>query len=200
MIDIAKNEIMNRMKKIREEMPEVFSVETSAVISKHLLGLECIKTAKTVMAYVAMPYEVKTDFIINTLLNMGKDVAVPVCVPASYELIASKILNLDELMPGHYGILEPKKEYLRPLEPSVLDIILVPGLAFDVYGNRIGHGKGYYDRFLSKVSPKALKIGLAFDFQVLSELPVDHYDIPMDCIITERGMIQTHKYATAYKK
>ncbi|NLV99599.1 MAG: 5-formyltetrahydrofolate cyclo-ligase [Clostridiales bacterium] len=178
------------MKKLREEMPMDVLVEKSISISEYLLGLECIKAAKTIMAYVDMPKEVKTDIIINTLLNMGKDVAVPVCVPASYELIASKILSLDELKSGHYGILEPKKEYLRPMAPDTFDVILVPGSAFDVYGNRIGHGKGYYDRFLSKVPQETLKIGLAFDYQILPRLPVEHYDIPVNCIITERGIIQ----------
>lgn len=190
MILLAKNGIRNRMKKLREEMPMDVLVEKSISISEYLLGLECIKAAKTIMAYVDMPKEVKTDIIINTLLNMGKDVAVPVCVPASYELIASKILSLDELKSGHYGILEPKKEYLRPMAPDTFDVILVPGSAFDVYGNRIGHGKGYYDRFLSKVPQETLKIGLAFDFQILPRLPVEHYDIPVNCIITERGIIQ----------
>ncbi|MGI6188478.1 MAG: 5-formyltetrahydrofolate cyclo-ligase [Caldicoprobacteraceae bacterium] len=190
MILLAKNGIRNRMKKLREEMPMDVLVEKSISISEYLLGLECIKAAKTIMAYVDMPKEVKTDIIINTLLNMGKDVAVPVCVPASYELIASKILSLDELKSGHYGILEPKKEYLRPMAPDTFDVILVPGSAFDVYGNRIGHGKGYYDRFLSKVPQETLKIGLAFDYQILPRLPVEHYDIPVNCIITERGIIQ----------
>ena len=190
MILLAKNGIRNRMKKLREEMPMDVLVEKSISISEYLLGLECIKAAKTIMAYVDMPKEVKTDIIINTLLNMGKDVAVPVCVPASYELIASKILSIDDLKSGHYGILEPKKEYLRPMAPDTFDVILVPGSAFDVYGNRIGHGKGYYDRFLSKVPQETLKIGLAFDYQILPRLPVEHYDIPVNCIITERGIIQ----------
>ena len=188
MILLAKNGIRNRMKKLREEMPMDVLVEKSISISEYLLGLECIKAAKTIMAYVDMPKEVKTDIIINTLLNMGKDVAVPVCVPASYELIASKILSLDELKSGHYGILEPKKEYSAD-GPDTLTLF-VPGSAFDVYGNRIGHGKGYYDRFLSKVPQETLKIGLAFDYQILPRLPVEHYDIPVNCIITERGIIQ----------
>ena len=190
MILLAKNGIRNRMKKLREEMPMDVLVEKSISISEYLLGLECIKAAKTIMAYVDMPKEVKTDIIINTLLNMGKDVAVPVCVPASYELIASKILSLDEFKSVHYRGLEPQTEYLRPMAPDTFDVILVPGSAFDVYGNRIGHGKGYYDRFLSKVPQETLKIGLAFDYQILPRLPVEHYDIPVNCIITERGIIQ----------
>ena len=189
MLDIAKHDVRVKMKKLREEMPESAILEKSITISEHLFELECIKTAKTVMAYVDMPGEVKTDYIIKKLLNMGKDVAVPVCVPSTYELIASKILDLNELIPGHYGILEPKREYLRPMDPSTLDIILIPGLAFDIYGNRIGHGKGYYDRFLTKISLKTLKIGLAFSTQILAKVPVDHYDVPMNCIITEEGII-----------
>ena len=189
MILLAKNGIRNRMKTKRRNADGCISRKEH----KHIrvsVGTGMHKSCKTIMAYVDMPKEVKTDIIINTLLNMGKDVAVPVCVPASYELIASKILSLDELKSGHYGILEPKKEYLRPMAPDTFDVILVPGSAFDVYGNRIGHGKGYYDRFLSKVPQETLKIGLAFDYQILPRLPVEHYDIPVNCIITERGIIK----------
>jgi 5-formyltetrahydrofolate cyclo-ligase len=185
----TQNDIRKAMRKQRRAMPESAVLEKSTLISEYLFSMEYIKDAETVMTYVDMPGEVKTVQIIKKLLKMGKSVAVPLCVPHTSQLIASEILSVEELITGHFGILEPKKENIRPIEPYKLDIVLVPGVAFDIYGNRIGHGKGYYDRFLIKTSRSTLKIGLAFDYQVMDfNIPVDNHDIPMDLVITESGI------------
>ncbi|MFO7153496.1 MAG: 5-formyltetrahydrofolate cyclo-ligase [Caldicoprobacter oshimai] len=185
---VTKEDIRRMMARRRKEMGQQEIDEKSVRIAEFLLSLDFIKNSQTIMAYVNMPGEVRTEKIIEDLLKAGKTVVVPVCITQTVDLLASQIKGLDELVAGHYGILEPKKEYIRPVDPSILEVIIVPGLAFDIHGNRIGHGKGYYDRFLMKVPPFAKKVGLAFDFQVMPSVPVCHFDVPMDLIITESGI------------
>lgn len=185
---VTKEDIRRVMLKRRREMSQEEIDEKSKRIAEVLLSLDFIQNSQTFMVYVNMPGEVRTERIIEDLLKAGKTVAVPVCIPKTVELLASEIKGLDELMPGHYGILEPRKELIRPVDPKILEVIIVPGIAFDIRGNRIGHGKGYYDRFLRKVPPFAKKVGLAFEFQVMPNVPVCHFDVPMDMIITENGI------------
>jgi len=185
---VTKEDVRRIMLKRRREMSREEIDCKSQRIAEILLSLDLIKNNKTIMVYVNMPGEVRTEKIIHDLLKAGKTVVVPVCIPQKVDLLASEIKGLHELVPGHYGILEPKEEFIRPVDPGILEIIIVPGIAFDMHGNRIGHGKGYYDRFLMKVPPFAKKIGLAFDFQMMHRVPVCHFDVPMDLIITESGV------------
>jgi 5-formyltetrahydrofolate cyclo-ligase len=185
---VAKEDIRRIMLRRRREMSQEEIDEKSGRIAEILFSLDFIQNSQTIMVYVNMPGEVRTEKIIQGLLKAGKTVVVPVCIPKTVDLLASEIKGLDELVPGHYGILEPKKEFIRPVDPSTLEVIIVPGLAFDIHGNRIGHGKGYYDRFLMKVPPFAKKVGLAFNFQVMPSVPICHFDVPMDLIITESGI------------
>ena len=94
-----------------------------------------------------------------------------------------------DLFPGFKGIREPDPDSLRQLSADDLDLIIVPGVAFDSSGNRLGMGKGYYDRFLKHLRPSALKIALAFENQIVASIPWDDNDIKMDMIITEERVI-----------
>jgi 5-formyltetrahydrofolate cyclo-ligase len=99
-----------------------------------------------------------------------------------------KIDSFEDLEPGTMGILEPIKKR-SIIDAHKLDIILVPGVAFDRKGNRVGYGLAYYDRFLKKFSPSTVKIALAYDFQVVSDIPCEKHDQVVDIIITEREII-----------
>jgi 5-formyltetrahydrofolate cyclo-ligase len=92
-------------------------------------------------------------------------------------------------MPGVFGILEPRKESARIFNPEEIDLVIVPGVAFDEHRNRIGFGAGFYDRFLESVRPSCAKIGIAFEFQIYDEVPVEEHDIPLDLVITEKRTI-----------
>ena len=141
------------------------------------------------MSYVNIGKEVNTRNIIERLLLDEKKVSVPICVTETTELIASQIYDMAELTSSQFGLLEPKADFIRKLNPKEIEVVLVPGLAFDRRGNRLGYGKGYYDGFLIKLSPNALKIGLAYNFQLMDEVPIDNHDIPLDIIITEKEII-----------
>jgi len=135
------------------------------------------------------PGEVETITLIRNALAQGKRVCVPVIEPGNEDLYTVEIDNLDNLVSGHFGILEPaaNENHIRRID-SPWDLAVVPGVAFDRFGHRIGFGKGYYDRFLARA--KAPKLALAFSFQVVSPFETLPYDVRMDLILTEKETIE----------
>lgn len=140
--------------------------------------------ARVVGLYVAFRSEISTRPLLELAVREGKSVAAPRVVgdDLHYHLVAS----FDTLKPGAFGIPEPP-----PATPVTPDLILVPGLAFDASGARLGYGRGYFDRLLTKF-PGA-SIGLAFDFQVLARLPQDTHDVPVDIVATEARLVRGKK-------
>jgi len=150
------------------------------------------RNSQNIMFYVATRSEVQTEEMIKMSIKMGKNVFVPIILPECLNLAPSKIFDFDsELEKGKKGILEPKKEYYRLFPPEDIDLIIIPGVAFDLNGNRIGRGFGYYDNFLRKVHPSAKIIALAFEMQVVKKIPNDKNDIPVHKIITEKRIISS---------
>lgn len=164
----------------------------SEAIQQLLLELPQIQQASCVCCYVSFRSEVETHPLIAALIELGKTVCVPWC--DDDELRLCKIESLDELAPGTFGLLEPTKKLRnddsKQLELSRCQVILIPGLAFTLDGNRLGYGKGYYDRLLSK-SPTAWRIGLAFDCQIIPAIPTTDQDVEMDFIVTESKVHST---------
>lgn len=163
----------------------------SEIIVKKVLELPAWQQAGIIMSYVSFGSEVATPALIKAALAGGKRVAVPLCVRDGRRLIASEVLAFpDDLQPGTWGILEPRPESLRPLEPELIDLVIVPGVAFDRGGNRLGYGAGYYDRFLATLRPGAMTIALAFTEQIVPDVYPEPHDRPVDMVITEAGIIE----------
>ena len=169
----------------RNELPEEAVREKSRRIKKKLFELLEFKKAKTVMFYAAKDKEVETEEIIRESSKLGKRVAVPVSKVKERDLIPSLLTDYGELVSGAYGILEPEEECYQPVPLEKLELIIVPGVAFDYWGNRLGFGGGFYDNFLGKVPVNIPRLGLAFELQMVEELPVEENDVPVDGIITE---------------
>jgi len=152
-----------------------------------MLALPQFARARTVMTYLDIGSEVRTRAYLPELWQLGKRVVVPYCMAREIRLFQVK--KMDELSPGTWQILEPKPEWLsrmdRRVDASELDLIVVPGVAFDRCGGRLGLGKGYYDRFLLHVRPDALKIAPAFECQLVDKIPVLPHDVRVDMVITE---------------
>ena len=146
--------------------------------------------ARTVLTYLDFGGEVRTRDYVPKLWQLEKRVAAPYCM--AHELRLFHLKNMDELAPGAWRILEPKPEWRarldRNVEAAELDLIIVPGVAFDRKGDRLGLGKGYYDRFLRQVRPDAVKIALAFECQMVDEIPVLPHDVRMHKVITENAV------------
>jgi 5-formyltetrahydrofolate cyclo-ligase len=160
----------------------------SRAIAARLEALPVFQRARCIQTYVALRYEVDTHELIRRLLREGKQVAVP-RVAGDNELQQYRLNNFSELQIGAFGILEPPSDprLAGLVTPAQFDLVLVPGLAFDRAGRRLGAGKGYYDRFLAGIN--APKIALAFAFQIFARVPVEAHDQRVDMIVTEKEMI-----------
>jgi 5-formyltetrahydrofolate cyclo-ligase len=162
----------------------------SADIWERLSVLGEFATASRLLVYVSKEAEVDTRGLIQQLLAMGRQVCVPWFDGANEQYVASELRDFAlDLTAGRFGILEPKPEAVKPVAGDRIDAALVPGLAFDETGNRLGRGMGYFDRILQDV--RGVKIALAYDFQLLSEVPTEVHDTPVDFIVTEKRVVRT---------
>ena len=161
--------------------------EVSQTIVDRFMDLPEYQRAQTVMFYVDVRDEVRTRQALPTALASGKRIVIPYCVEGELELF--HLESMDELEVGMYKILEPREELRevasKRLQPADLDLIMVPGVAFDSQGGRTGHGKGYYDKLLEHARPDAPLIALAFESQMFPEIPCESHDIYMDKVVTE---------------
>lgn len=186
-----KKEIRKKILQLKESLSEQEIQKKSSDIFNTLSNMEFYNNANNVMLYVSFGSEVLTKPIIDDLLQQGKRVFVPVTAPKTKELIVSELKSFeDDLKVGHFGVMEPKKDALRPVDPTIIDLIIVPGVAFDKEGYRIGYGGGYYDRFIPRLADKTPKVSLAFEMQLIDKVPKDKYDIPVEYMITEKQFIE----------
>jgi 5-formyltetrahydrofolate cyclo-ligase len=163
--------------------------EVSRGICAAFTALPAYQAARTVMWYVDAGSEVRTRHTLPQALTHGKRVVVPWCVVETNELELFLLEDMSELVEGAYKILEPKTELrdlpAKKVQPEELDLVMVPGTAFDPRGGRMGQGKGYYDRLLARARPDAPLVALAFDCQMFPEIPVAPHDVFMDLVLTE---------------
>ena len=162
----------------------------SARIVDRFMALPEYAAAKTIFFYVDVRDEVRTGQALPAALACGKRVVVPYCVDGELELFHLEVMA--ELEVGMYKILEPRKQLrnvaAKRIQPTDLDLAMVPGVAFDANGGRIGHGKGYYDRLLQHARADTLLIGLAFECQIFQQIPAQAHDIYMDAVLTENQL------------
>lgn len=179
-----KEQLRTEFRKKRLSLDSAEVKEKSRQIMKKLFSLEEFRAAKTIMFYVSKDNEVNTHNIIKHSLD-NKVVCVPKTNLATKNIDAYSIDSFDQLSIGTFYVMEPNKGKL--VDSSKIDLIFLPGLVFDKNGNRLGRGKGYYDKFLKNT--KAKKIGLAFDFQVIDGVPTNKHDVSVDMIVTEKEVI-----------
>ena len=153
------------------------------IIQKQLLSREEWTNARTICLYMSLPEEVSTHVLFVTALSQKKVVVLPRVERSGLQLHI--VTSVRDLVRGAHGVLEPKKSCKR-LAPKSVDLFIIPGVAFDKQGYRLGWGKGYYDRLLKGLT--AFKIGLSFDIQVVAEAPHTSYDVPMTSVISERNV------------
>lgn len=181
--EYSKLELRKNMSKLRDKLlkedKEQYDYEIFSKLTSDTLYID----SKVLFIYVSFKNEVGTHKIIIDALKRGKTVCVPKVISKKEGMRAIIIKSFSDLKEGKFGILEPEKE--EPfVNPQDIDLCIVPGLAFDLNGGRLGYGGGFYDRFLSKASSKTFKLALAYDFQVINEVPTKEHDIKIDRIIT----------------
>lgn len=177
----VRREILKKLKAQKEET----RIEKSRQIEEKLFNLPVFEQAQIIMFYVSTKSEVDTSNMIKKAIKAGKKIVVPVISHNKADMAVSLVSGRKlELEIGPYGIKQPKAKYLKPISPQQLDLMVVPGVAFDACGRRLGRGKGYYDRFLETKSNKTHTLGLAFKFQIVSDLPYSWHDHPVDQVIS----------------
>ena len=174
-----KKILRNKVRQLKSLCTSTQLAQMSIYAIKKLKLNTHFQTARTICLYNSLPDEVDTAMLLAKALLMGKRVLLPKVVGDELEL---RIHTPGSLLSGAYGIMEPTGE-LFPVESyHEIDLAIIPGVAFDRLGARLGRGKGYYDRLLSQM-PNAYKIGICFPFQLLERLPSEPHDVLMNEVI-----------------
>ena len=160
----------------------------SDMIRDRLFMHPAFAQAQTILFYVSYDNEVNTHQMIKDCLMAHRRIAVPCVNTQDNTLTLSLLRRWDDLVPAAYDIPEPKREYRMPIDIEDIDLCIIPGVAFDEAGHRLGHGMGFYDKLL-RYPHQAVKIGLAFEVQIVPAIPAEPHDIPLDMIMTERRTI-----------
>jgi 5-formyltetrahydrofolate cyclo-ligase len=187
-----KRALRARMLALRDSKPILELDQLSYQIAARLQRLQSVTEARVISTYLEIGSEVRTMEIARWALRNGKTVIVPVIDRADKRLIFSELRAPDkELRPGTHGIPEPGAEFLRPMPLEDADVVLVPGVAWDQRGFRVGYGGGYYDRSINALRTHVIKIGLGYEFQLIPNVPRSYYDRCVDVVLTERRVINT---------
>lgn len=193
----VENQIAQRKDAIRQQAhanrkSQADKDAVSQQITDRLHQMPQYQQAGTVMYYVDVRDEVRTRHALPEALASGKRIVVPFCVDGELELFLLE--SMDELETGMYKILEPRQDLRdvpeKRVEVSTLDLIIVPGVAFDRNGGRTGHGKGYYDKLLEHARPETPLVSLAFECQMFEEIPVADHDVYMDFVVTQDAVYE----------
>jgi len=186
--EFSKAEIRARAHEARCRLPE--KDRRSQTIGRRLTELPSFQAARSVLMYVHVRHEVHTADCIAQQLAAGRHIVIPYC--AGDDLRLFRLRDLAELTIGCFGILEPpvalRSDSERVIQPQQLDLLVLPGVAFDRHGGRLGHGRGYFDRLLPQIRTDALLIGLAFDCQIVDRVPMFDHDVPVDLVVTESAV------------
>lgn len=181
-MDSSKKELRREMAGRLQQLPLAAQQRKSLAVCQQLLSLPVYQQAKRLMAFLNMPEEVSLDALIDRAIADGKEVYVPLCRDKT-QMDAVRLDNLNAAVEGMYGI-RTAPAGSPCIEPAALDLVLVPGVAFDRHGHRLGHGAAYYDRFLAK-SGNAPAVAAAFSEQTVDFVPIDAHDVSMSALVTD---------------
>ena len=177
---IQKKELRKEIRARKRDIPVDELREMSRLLCKRLLANERLGNASTVMMYYPLGDEVDVAPVIEQLAESGKTVVLPQ-VTGEAEMVVRRYTGKADLQEGAYGIMEPCGEIFSDYE--TIDVAIIPGMAFDRRGNRLGRGKGYYDRFLPLLPTRVYKIGVCFPFQLLDDIPMEEHDKRVNLIV-----------------
>jgi len=191
MIGNTKTEIRTAMLERRQTLDEGWVASASAAIAGRLMTLAAYRSASTVCLFAALPREVRLESVAASCWRQGQRVLLPAYRGAGRGYGFKEWIDGQPLRPGHWGVLEPGTDGFATLGGAVL--MVVPGVAFDAEGGRIGYGAGYYDRLLDMAGAggRVTAAGVCFDFQVQPSLPQEAWDRRMDFVVTERRILES---------
>lgn len=199
MNDISKDKTAIRQA-MRAELSEVSDQqrhEASAEACSRLTALEEFRQARTIMLYMPLAMEIDVTAAALRCFQLGKTVCVPKVDWERCDMIAVEVNEFDDhfMDMDEHGIRTPR--FGQPVLPLLINLIVAPGLAFDANGRRLGRGGGYYDRFLTRLHARAIKIGIGFDFQIIEAVPIEAQDIALDVVVTDRRVTHARPLRSA---
>lgn len=186
---MEKKKIREEIIKRRDNLSLEIKKSYDEIIFRELIDSDIYKKSKKIFTYISFGSEVDTKRFIQYALKDNKDIYVPKTNKATKEMIAIKINSLANMNVDKWGILEPKSVDKNKICES-FDLVIMPGVAFDRTGNRIGYGGGYYDKYISKINLQCTKLVLAYDLQIVNEFKSEEHDIKVDYIITNKEIIK----------
>lgn len=182
MFQYEKQQLRNQIKAGLSALNDSACAQLSLVASHNVCNHAAYQNAKTILCYIAMQKETDPVDVARRAYEEGKRVAFPYCV-GPHSMIALQPETPDCLEIGAYGILAPMPARSKEIPPDEIDLIIVPGLAFDIHGGRIGRGAGFYDRYLQRTN--ALRMGFCFHTQIVERIPMEQHDCVMHALVTD---------------
>lgn len=183
--------LRKKYRSLRQKLSTDKKQKFDSEIADRFLSLTEYKNCDTLLAYISKDIEVGTEKIVKSALSQGKTVAVPRCNTNDCTMDFYQIKSYDDLQKGAYGLLEPDVSRCKKLTDFENSVCIVPGLAFDCEGYRLGFGKGYYDRFLQRFS--GVKVGICYKECVTWQLPHGRFDKAVDIVLTQRYIRNINK-------
>jgi 5-formyltetrahydrofolate cyclo-ligase len=181
-----KNALRQQVIARRDALPAARRAAASTAIAARVAGMRDWGEARCVLAYMSMGSEFDTAALIRAILDAGRWLSLPRVNKSARRLDLYRVHDTGrDLVSGTWGIREPDPERCEPLDGADVDLVLVPGVAFDARGGRLGYGGGYYDRLLPGVLPHAVRIAAAFQEQLVERVPLEDHDAVMDFVVTD---------------
>ncbi|MBI9076919.1 MAG: 5-formyltetrahydrofolate cyclo-ligase [Desulfatibacillum sp.] len=189
-VRIKKREVRTQVLNIREAMDSVEYGKKSAAIEERLLDFANFQESNTLLMYSPYRKEPNSKGAILESFSMGKVVLLPVVHPKRQEFITFKVENLEgDMREGSGGKIEPDPKICKPVPLRFIELAIIPGIAFDERGGRLGYGEGYYDKLIPLLPATTRKVAVAFECQLLNQVPMEAHDKYVDIIITEDRVI-----------
>jgi 5-formyltetrahydrofolate cyclo-ligase len=183
--DAQKAELRAHLRRVRSAIPAGERARLAELAEEALFGLPEVATAHTVLLFYAFGTEVPTAGMAERVLRSGKRLLLPYLEEEGME--AAEVQPGEALAPSGYGPREPHRRV--PVDPTAVDLVVTPGLGFDRAGRRLGWGGGHYDRYLARLRPRAVRVGVGFSVQVVEEVPTGPEDQHVDLLVTDAGVI-----------
>lgn len=184
---MPKRSLRRTMLAHRRSLSEEEFRSASRLIQQAFLDTEEFRGARTIAVYASIHNEVATELVSLTALESGKEVVFPAV--EGHGMVFRQLTAGSSMQSGAFGILEPCTD-CRVFLPDEVDVFVLPGIAFDIKGERIGYGKGYYDKTLHRLEGQGRLVGLCYDFQLVDEIVGEPHDVKMDLIITEKRVVR----------
>jgi 5-formyltetrahydrofolate cyclo-ligase len=190
---VTKAEIRAEARRRLRALDPAARAAAEAAIARRVWSVPEVAAARTLLLFADLPEEVSTDAIADEARRRGVATLYPRTLPETREMALHRVRGPGELLAGNYGIREPDPSRCPVVAEAEIEVALVPGLAWDRAGNRLGRGAGYYDRLFGRAEWRGFRCGVFFAFQEVEAIPVEPWDLPLDAVVTDAEVCRIDK-------